>query len=286
MSQLLTKTDNLAKLSVNKHNDAFRFFNWPDKIEDDTWWQSPDVLSVSLTEQYNQFSPEQLQRLSKWECINTFSLNYTGELELIHEVSRVLNKVTLADAREYLFHLINEENQHMWYFHKFCKDYTAKVYPNRKFQIEKPALTPAQEQFLIFARILIFEEIGHHYNIVNAKDDRVHPFIREINEEHYKDESRHIAYGRQLLEHLAPAALQEEGSAELLAKQLQTAIDINIGALYNTSAYRDAGISDPMALRTQLMMNPQRIEFHRTQLLKHVTRLLLRCGIPLEEAYR
>ncbi|MGR5555447.1 diiron oxygenase [Vibrio fortis] len=286
MSQLLRRTDNLSKLSVNKHNYAFSFFNWPQNIEDDSWWQSPDVLSISLTEKFEIFSEEQLKKLSKWECVNTFSLNYTGELELIHEVSRVLNKVTLKDAREYLFHLIDEENQHMWYFHKFCKDYTNTVYPNRKFQLENPVLTPSEEQFLIFARILIFEEIGHHYNIVNAKDERVHPFIREINEEHYKDESRHIAYGRQLLEYLAPAALEGEGSPQMLAKQLQTSIDINIGALYNTSAYRDAGILDPLALRTELMTNPVRMEFHREKLLKHVTRLLIRCGIPLEEAYQ
>ncbi|MCL2914489.1 diiron oxygenase [Shewanella corallii] len=281
MNTLLLRADNLSKLSVKKHNVAFAHFDWPDSIPHDTWWQSPDLLTPALTDKLQNYNQQELMELSRWECINSFSLNYTGELELIQEVSRILDKVKLDEAREYLFHLIDEENQHMWYFRKFCLDYAGKVYPNKKFQLEKASLTPAQDHFLVFARILIFEEVGHYFNVQNARDDRVHPFIREINQEHYRDESRHIAYGRQVLEHLAADALAEEGSDRLLAAQLDKSIAINIGALYNPAAYRDAGLQKGMQIRDALLSDPARIDFHETKLLGNFKRLMERIGIPL-----
>lgn len=281
MSDLAARFKKLSDLSISRHSVAFTNFEWPDIIPDNVWWQSPDLLTTSFTDFHDQLDISQLMTLSKWECINSFSLNYTGELELIQEISRVFDKISFNEAREYLFHLIDEENQHMWYFHKFCNTYGGKVYPNKKFQIEKIQLTPAQEQFLIFARILIFEEIGHYYNVQNSRDMRVHPFIREINEEHYKDESRHIAYGFHILEHLAPAAIADEGGAEFLGQQLDKSITINIGSLYNSRAYRDSGISNGMQFRASLMSDPGRINFHENKLLSSIKRLFKRLNIPL-----
>jgi hypothetical protein len=283
MNNFFTRVDNLSRLSVEKHNVAFSLFDWPAHLAEDTWWQSPDVLSIALTDHVEQWDEAQLIKLAKWECINSFSLNYTGELELIQEVSRILDKVALSDAREYLYHLIDEENQHMWYFQKFCRAYAGKVYPNKKFQIEKQLMSPAKEHFLVFARILIFEEIGHYFNVQNARDPRVHPFVREINEAHYKDESRHIAYGRQVLEHLAKDALKDEGDALWLGQQLDKSIAINIAALYNPQAYRDAGIPKGMALRESLLNHPNRIELHETKLLGSFKRHSARLGIPLTD---
>jgi len=75
------------------------------------------------------------------------------------------------------------------------------------YRFKKEKIPKDIDHFLVFARVLIFEEIGHYYNIMNSKDDRVNQFVRQINKAHYSEEARHITFGRRLLELLAEKAL-------------------------------------------------------------------------------
>ncbi|WP_144394866.1 diiron oxygenase [Pleionea sediminis] len=283
MEKFIARAKTLSKVSIDQHNTAFRRFQWPESIPEDDWWFSPDALTIAHSEVESNFTEDQKKHLAKWECINIFSLNNTGELELIQEVSRIMHEVELGEAREYLHHLIDEENQHMWYFNKFCNNYVGKVYPNKKFQLKKQEYSKDVDHFLVFARVLIFEEIGHYFNILNAKDARVNPFVREINEAHYQDEARHITYGHRTLEQLAEKALANESAKELIREELEKSIAINIGALYNPTAYRDSGIKQGMLLREKLLSDPGRINIHEQKMLRGVKRLLKRCGLNLME---
>ncbi|VUD46760.1 hypothetical protein TDB9533_00889 [Thalassocella blandensis] len=283
MDNFLSRVRTLTHSSIEKHRLAFNRFEWPEKIQDDMWWHSPDALSIATSAIENDWSEEQKMALAKWECINIFSLNYTGELELMQEVSRIMHEVKLGEAKEYLHHLIDEENQHMWYFNKFCQTYAGKVYPSKKIQLEKQKLEKPMDHFLVFARVLIFEEIGHYFNVVNARDKRVEPFIREINEAHYHDEARHIAFGRQVLEQLAEDAIVDDNAADFVENQLDKSIAINIGSIYNPQAYRDAGFPQGVLLREKLLNDPSRMFIHEKKMLSGVKRLLGKCGLNVME---
>ena len=276
------RVSQLSQMSIDKHQLAFNQFDWPSKISDNDWWFSPSALSIIGSEKEKTFDEIQKKKIAKWECINFFSLNYTGELELIQEVSRILNQVNIGEARNYLHHLIDEENQHMWYFNRFCQRYVGKVYPNKKFQLEKQKLSKEVDHFLVFARVLIFEEIGHYFNIKNAKDPMVHPFIREINQAHYSEEARHITFGRKVLLELSKQLPDESSCRELIREELIKSIQINIGALYNPLAYKDAGIERGMMLRESLLTDRGRMLIHMEHMLPGVLKILMQCQIDLE----
>lgn len=266
----------LVKLSRDRHVFSFTRFDWSASIADTDWWMSPELLTIHGTPYYEQTPEAQLRLLSKWECINLFSLNVTGEQELIAGVAELLHTPMLKEANDYLHHFIDEENQHMWYFAKFCEEYGGKIYGNKKIQLNDLKLDPKLSILVRFAQIFIFEEVGHYYNLKIALDDRVHPFIREINEAHRNDESRHITFGRALLAKLA-AGIDEEYPPETLqtiSEHLRRYIQLTIESLYNPAMYRDAGFPSGIAIRTALLANPTRQHFHSTELLKKILGLL------------
>lgn len=128
--------------------------------------------------------------------MNFFSLNVHGIRELLSEVVLRIHTKTYADASEFLHHFIGEENEHMWFFGTFCLKYGGKVYPpvpqvgmNR---IE--GVGDAASELVIFARILIFEELVDHFNALMATDQALPDIAREINRVHHQDESRHVAF--------------------------------------------------------------------------------------------
>lgn len=274
-------SEKLVQFSNTRHINAFTHFDWPESLEEDEFWFSPDALSVSSTKLADGLTHEQLLKLAKWECINSFSLNTTGERELIFSVTQVMDELPLGETKEYLYHLINEENQHMWYFEKFCMKYVGKVYPNKNLPLVKTQITRELEHFMIFARILLFEEIGHYYNIINSKDERVHPFIREINQAHYSDESRHITFGRKVLSELASIGLNSEDDIAYASAELRKTLVVNYNGLHNPSMYRDAGLERPMIIRSKLLDDPVRQDIYKNHILKSAHKAFKKIGINL-----
>jgi hypothetical protein len=274
-------TDKLIKFSTAAHASTFDSFDWPETIDEDQYWFSPNALSIAGTEFEGELSEQQKIKLSKWECINSFSMNTVGERELIHSVTRIMDEMPLGEAKEYLYHLINEENQHMWYFQKFCTLYAGKVYGSKSMPTEAKKISRSLDHFMVFARILLFEEIGHYYNIINSKDEQVHTFVREINQAHYNDEARHITYGRRLLSVLAKEALHTEEDVEYANAELAKTLIVNYNALFNPSMYRDAGLARPMSIRSKLIESSERQSIYKNKMLKSVTRAFDACGISL-----
>lgn len=287
-SERITK---LVKLSRERHVFSFTRFDWSESIPDTEWWLSPELLTIYNTPYYEEAPEAQLKLLSKWECINLFSLNVTGEQELIAGVAELLHTPMLKDANDYLHHFIDEENQHMWYFAQFCEKYGGKIYGNKKIQLSDLKLDPKLAILVRFAQIFIFEEVGHYYNLKIALDDRVHPFIREINDAHRNDESRHITFGRALLVKLADGIEQDYPPETLqkISEHLRRYIQLTIESLYNPAMYRDAGFASGIAIRTALLAHPSRQAFHSGELLKKILGLLadtnlLQKEMPLESS--
>lgn len=274
-------TDKLISNSVTQGVNCFQHFDWPDTLDEGQYWFSPNALSVAHTQKAAELSEAQLIALSKWECINSFSLNTLGECELIESITSVMGQLRLGNAQEYLFHFINEENQHMWFFQKFCRLYGGKIYPSIAIPVEQKKLSRPLNHFLIFARIVLFEEIGHYFNIQNSKDERVHPFVREINLAHYNDEARHITFGRRLLRELAGAALETPADIILASQELSKTLTVNYNSLYNPAMYRDAGLEAPMEFRSYLIKHSERQSLYKNTILKSANEAFKKVGIVL-----
>jgi hypothetical protein len=272
--------DRLVEKSVDGYYNPYRSFDWPDSLPADQLWMSPDLLTVHGTEAAGELDHDALCRLSRWESINFYSLNVEGIRELLIEVVRRVHKPGFEVPSGFFHHFAGEENEHMWFFAEFCLRYGERTI----YSIPKlPAIAqqdPELENFLVFARILLFEEIVDFYNMRMAADDRLHPTIRQLNRIHHEDESRHIAFGRELV-----ALLHRELAGSATAAQMREVeayvkryLVFSLRSLYNPHAYRDAGIADPLGLRARLLADPSRREVERRVVRKPMA-FLLRSGI-------
>src|SRR5262249_36698380 len=141
------------------------------------------------------------KRLAFFECVNFFSLNIHGEKALLEGLTRRLYARDHAAVSPYLHHFVDEENKHMLYFGTFCARYAGKTYPDRKLAV--PAEPPPKvADFLFFLKVAIFEELVDAYNVRMADDDRLVPVVRRINLMHHLDETRHLAFGRTVVQRL------------------------------------------------------------------------------------
>lgn len=278
-----SRVQQLIRLSRERHVNSFSQIEWADAIPDDEWWLSPELLSVHGTEHADALSERQLKRLSKWECINAFSLNVEGERELISALSAQLYTPDLPDIETYIHHFIDEENKHLWFFGEFCRRYGGKIYSSKKIGIADEHFGREMSFFLLFARIFIFEEIGGHYNVVAGGDDRVSPFVRMIHQIHHADEARHITFGRALLAQTLDIAFAASGKSEREAAiaHLQRFVQISIESLYQPAMYRDSGIEGGVALRRSLLAHPARRAHHVSAVLARPLKFMNEIGIPL-----
>jgi P-aminobenzoate N-oxygenase AurF len=267
--------NNLIKVSVENYYNPYKQFEWVDKLEDNQWWMSKELLSVWGTPLMLQLDESQLMILSKWESINFYSLNVHGIRELLLEVTKRIHEPGFDLPSEFFHIYIGEENEHMWFFAKFCLDYGQKIYSDKKIKLNIEASHPDLESFLVFARILIFEEIVDYYNVRMGNDASLNPLIQKINSIHHQDESRHIAFGRQIVKQLY-TQLNEQLTKEQLQdveNYLKRYIIASIQSFYNPAMYRDAGITEPYKFRTQLLQETARKEFHK-QVLKRTMSFL------------
>ncbi|GHH88236.1 hypothetical protein GCM10018793_67140 [Streptomyces sulfonofaciens] len=279
----MTATDSIAETldhlvadATDHHYSPYTRFDWVDELADEQWWMSPDLLSVAGTALGERLGTERLMALSKWECVNFFSLNIHGIRELLMEVTRRIHTPGFEVPSEFFHRFLGEENGHMWFFAQFCLRYAGKIYPDRTLRIGDDSQDPQVASFLVFARILIFEEIVDHFNIRMGRDETLHPLMVDINRAHHDDEWRHIVMGRKLVEHLY-RPLVERGDAELLDRldtYLRRYMTGSIQSLYNPAAYRDAGLADPYGLRNEVLADPARVARHEA-FLKRITRFLL-----------
>lgn len=278
------RLDKLVQLSRERHVNTFTQIEWPDALPEDAWWLSPELLSVYGTEHAETLSEQQLKRLSKWECINQFSLNVEGERELLSALSAQLYAPDLPDIDTYIHHFIDEENKHLWFFAEFCRRYAGKIYSSKKVNVAGERFCREMEFFLLFARIFIFEEIGGYYNVIAGGDERVSPFVRMIHQVHHADEARHITFGRTILSQSKELAFSAADAAEREAAvaHLQRYLQISVESLYQPAMYRDSGIEAGVALRRTLLAHPARREHHATRLLKRPLKFMNELGIPLQ----
>lgn len=283
----LTQTINrMVDLSIENYYNPYKTFNWPDTIGDDQWWMPPHLLTVYGTRFMDQLGEPQLMALSKWESINFYGLIVYGIRELIQEVTKRIYKPKFEFASDYFHHFIGEENGHMWFFAKYCLKYGLKIYPDRRAKGEADQQEPDVEAFMVFSRILIFEELGDYFNVQIGKDESLHPMIRQLNNVHHQDESRHIAFGRQIVKQLYARLTIKNDPQKMVEHQnfLKRYMNLCAQNLYNPAAYKDAAIAEPYKLRKELLQDPLR-RIHHNRFLKRTVDFFVRNDILPQEDF-
>ncbi|MEV0635595.1 diiron oxygenase [Streptomyces sp. NPDC050619] len=277
--RFLTILDRLSSKSVEDYYNPYQLFEWPESLPEHMWWMSPELTTTYRTEAAERLSEEQLHALSRYESINFYSLNVHGIRELLIEVTKRIHTSGFETPSEFFHHFIGEENEHMWFFAEFCLRYGKKIY-------RQPGGVAAEipqsnvESLLVFARILIFEELVDHFNSKMALDNRLHETIRAINRIHHQDESRHIAFGRELVAALFVDVQRTCTQQELddISTYLKRYMTFSFESLYNPQVYRDADIDRPQELRRELLQGPARAEFEAT-VFRKTAKYLQKTGI-------
>lgn len=281
---IVLELDRLENMAESGYYNPYTMFDWPDAIEPDMPWMSENLTTLAGTPMWDELTREQQIALTRYEAINFFSLNIHGIRELLSEVVMRIHDRTYADVSEFLHHFIGEENEHMWFFAQFCLRYGGKLYPAQPTlkadSVEH--LSKVARELIVFARILIFEEIVDHYNAYMATDESLPHIAREINRVHHQDESRHVAFGRMIFTNLlAQVSKRDPDEVPVVAQYLENYLQYSIATLYNPAAYRDAGIPDALALRRRALEHPARVEAH-DRVLKRTRKFLSRAGVGRE----
>jgi hypothetical protein len=252
--------ERITEMSVETYYNPYKMFQWPDSLPDEQWWMTPELMTVAGTRFAAELPESQLMALSKWESIHFYSLNVHGIRELLLEVVKRVQMPGYEGESEFFHHFIGEENEHMWFFATFCLKYGRKIYANKKLAFSIDDVAPDIESFLVFSRILIFEEIVDFFNLRMGRDEALHPIIRQVNSIHHQDESRHIAFGREIVKKLFQHAAATQPAAQVRQAQdyIKRYLVASIQSLYSPAVYRDAGIADPYELRNALLADPGR----------------------------
>lgn len=269
----------LAASSRRAWKNPYESISWPDSVDRAQWFTSPELMSIFGSPLWDGLGEEARRELSFWEAVNFYSLNIHGEKALIEGLAHRLYRPGMEEVSEYLHHFLDEENKHSVWFATFCLRYAGRIYPDRKVVFPRE-YAEGEEDLLFFARVAIFEEIVDRYNVVMGRDERLVPVARQINANHHAEETRHLVFGRRIVEHLwrrhSPAwtAHTVAGVRAYLAGYLEA----TWREYYNPDVYRDAGFADPYATARQAWDHPAAAG-HRRDVSRRCLRSFLEAGV-------
>ena len=275
--------ERLNDLSRARYTNPYAAVEWPESVDPlGDWFLTPELSTLYGTPYWSTLDDERRRRLAFHEAANFFSLNIHGEKALMAGLAARLYRPDLVDVADYLHHFLDEENKHSVYFGGFCQRY-ARVYPSRHVAFPGPP-DPDADDFLFFAKVLIFEEHADRYNVVQAKDGRLHGLARFINEAHHADESRHLVFNRAIVRALWDTHAPGWGAGKRadLRDHLGQFFAITWREYYNPDVYADCGFAEPWRVADEAWdSDAQRA--HRRRMSARCLRFFLSRGLLLEE---
>jgi hypothetical protein len=274
--------DRLCGLSREAFANPYTSVEWPETIDPGAWCMSPELVSLHGSPAWESLDEAARKKLAFWECVNFFSLNIHGEKALVEGLTRRLYAREMGEVSPYLHHFVDEENKHMFYFGTFCGRYAGKTYPDKKLALGEPPEKGAD--FLFFLKVAIFEEIVDVYNVRMARDARLAPVVRTINSLHHQDETRHLAFGRVVVEKLFAELAARSAPEELAATRAYAAeyLRATWREYYSPDVYRDAGVPDPYRVHREVVASDA-ARAHRREVSQKCVRWLLQAEILTTE---
>ena len=88
MATLPELTTRLCRISQEHFIDPFSRIEWPESLERNQWFMSPELISLHGTEHFDALDEEQQKILSFFELTNFFSINIHGERMLIEGLAK------------------------------------------------------------------------------------------------------------------------------------------------------------------------------------------------------
>lgn len=283
LRSLAGTVDRLSALSERDYQNPYRTTEWPAAVDPEgTWFSSPELLSLYGTPFFEELTEQDRRHLSFYEAANFYSLNIHGEKTLMRGLAARLYRRDLIDVAPYLHHFLDEENKHSIYFGRFCTRY-ARIYPSRQLEFQKAERRDIDD-FLFFAKVLIFEHIADYYNVRQADDERLDPIARFINHNHHAEESRHLAFGRRLVTALWVACAPDwsEPVKATIRGDLEHFFAASWREYYNPDVYADIGFPDPWQVSDVAWSADQQRE-HRYSASRKCMRFLTSTGILEKE---
>ncbi|MEU7935364.1 diiron oxygenase [Micromonospora echinofusca] len=283
-AKLATVAARLSDQARDQRYHVFDIFDWPAELPADQFWMSPELTTCYGTAVWDRLSDAERMRLTQAEAVNFFSLNVHLIRELIGEVAGRIYDTRYPGLSEFFHDFIHEENEHMWFFAQFCNRYGGKVYKTKRVAGNAVEGNPAIRDVVIFGRILIAEELCDYYNAKMATDTRLPEIAQRINAVHHQDESRHIAFGRQMMRALYEEATQSATPEEVsrAGTYLSRYVSSCLRAFYHPAVYADAALPGAKQIRSELLDDPYRQEFHRSVMHK-TSRFFGRMGLFTED---
>lgn len=277
-------TARLTRLSRRTYQNPYTRIDWPAVVEAERdWFSTPEYVSLYGTPVWAELDEPARRRLAFHEAAGFYSLNIHGEKSLMQGLAARLYRSDLVEVADYLHHFLDEENKHSVYFGGFCTRY-ARVYRSRQLPFGAPGSRDIDD-FLFFTKTLIFEEIVDHYNRVQARDRRLHPLARFINDNHHREEARHLVFGRCVVTALwtACAPRWSQSVKDELRDEVGDFFTATWREYYNPDVYADAGLDDPWALAETTWSAPVQ-RTHRRTVSIGCQEFLISAGILLEES--
>jgi hypothetical protein len=278
----------LVDSSRRNFQNPYETVAWPTSVDPERdWFFTPELSSLYGTELWDRLDDTDQHTVVFHEALNFFSLNIHGERELMRGLVARLYRPDLTEVAPYLHHLVDEENKHSYYFGGFCDRY-GKVYRSRQLGagagVDDRASDTAEADLRFFAKVLVFEEIVDRFNLVMAKDHRLHPLARFINQNHHAEEARHLRFGRRLVEGLweAHAPAWSDDQVDDLGRYLAQFYVMTWREYYNPDTYRDAGLDDPWEVAEQAWASEAQ-RARRRDFSVRSARFLVERGLLMEE---
>lgn len=279
MADLAATARRLSELSVRDYRSPYDGIDWPETVDRQQWFTSPELISLYATPMWDSLTDEGRKELSFWEAVNFCSLNIHGEKALMQGLAARLYAPQPAEVSDYLHHFLDEENKHSVWFGRFCLQYAGRVYPERKVSFPRE-YAAGEEDFLFYAKVALFEELVDRYNAAMGADERLAPIARTINANHHADETRHLAFGRLVVDELWRQ--HSPGWAPETVAGVRSHLTGYLTAMwrdyYNAEAYRDAGIAEPVAV-ARAAWAADATRAHRLTLTRRCVAFLTDAGI-------
>jgi hypothetical protein len=273
----------LSRLSRRTYQNPYTQVEWPSVVQPERdWFSTPEYVSLYGTPVWADLDEPTQRRLAFHEAAGFYSLNIHGEKSLMQGLAARLYRSDLVEVADYLHHFLDEENKHSIYFGGFCRRY-ARVYRSRQAPFGTPRPRDIDD-FLFFAKTLIFEEIVDRYNRVQARDHRLHPLARFINDNHHREEARHLVFGRCLVTALWTACAPEWSPPvrDEIRDDLGHFFTASWREYYHPDVYADAGLDDPWELAETAWSAPAQ-RAHRREVSTGCQEFLVSAGIIVEE---
>jgi hypothetical protein len=281
LAEVAPTSQRLSRLSRRAYQNPYTQVEWPEGVEPERdWFSTPEYLSLYGTPVWTELDEPARRRLAFHEAAGFYSLNIHGEKSLIQGLAARLYRSDVVEVADYLHHFLDEENKHSIYFGGFCTRY-ARVYRSRQLPSGfGQARGRDVDDLLFFAKTLIFEEIVDRYNRVQARDARLHPLARFINDNHHREEARHLAFGRRLVTALWDACAPgwDVSTRDDVGDELVAFVAASWREYYNPDVYADAGLADPWELAEAAWSAPAQ-RAHRRAVSAGCTRFLTAAGI-------